>query len=130
MVEATLEDPKQVLRAQERKARDAAMIRMKMDGLDYDERMERFSRVTYPKPLEDMLQAAFDEYRHDVPWANDYWLSPKSVMRDMVETRVRFHRLHRALRHRPLRRHAAALPVRRIPRVGAYRSAGKARRAA
>ena len=33
-----------------------------------------------------MLEAAFDQYRHDVPWANDYWLSPKSVVRDMVET--------------------------------------------
>ena len=86
MVEATLEDPKQVLRAQERQARDEAMIRMKEDGLDYDERMDRLQEITYPKPLEDMLQAAFDEYRHDVPWANDYWLSPKSVMRDMVET--------------------------------------------
>lgn len=86
MVEATLEDPKQVLRAQERQARDEAMIRMKEDGLDYDERMDRLQEITYPKPLEDMLQTAFDEYRHDVPWANDYWLSPKSVVRDMVET--------------------------------------------
>ena len=86
MVEATLEDPKQVLRAQERQARDEAMIRMKEDGLNYDERMDRLQEITYPKPLEDMLQAAFDEYRHDVPWANDYWLSPKSVVRDMVET--------------------------------------------
>lgn len=86
MVEATLEDPKQVLRAQERQARDEAMIRMKEDGLDYDERMDRLQEITYPKPLEDMLQAVFDEYRHDVPWANDYWLSPKSVVRDMVET--------------------------------------------
>lgn len=86
MVEATLEDPKQVLRAQERQARDEAMIRMKEDGLDYDERMDRLQEITYPKPLEDMLQAAFDEYRHDVPWANDYWPSPKSVVRDMVET--------------------------------------------
>ena len=86
MVEATLEDPKQVLRAQERQARDEAMIRMKEDGLDYDERMDRLQEITYPKPLEDMLQAAFDEYRHDVPWANDYWLRPQSVVRDMVET--------------------------------------------
>ncbi len=86
MVEATLEDPKQVLRAQERQARDQAMTRMKEDGLDYDERMDRLQEITYPKPLEDMLSAAFDEYRHDVPWANDYWLSPKSVVRDMVET--------------------------------------------
>ncbi|MEE1295361.1 MAG: DUF3516 domain-containing protein [Bifidobacterium sp.] len=86
MVEATLEDPKQVLRAQERQARDAAMADMKADGVEYEDRMERLQEITYPKPLEDMLQAAFDEYRHDVPWANDYWLHPKSVVRDMVET--------------------------------------------
>ena len=86
MVEATLEDPKQVLKAQERQARDAAMTAMKEEGLDYDERMDRLQEITYPKPLEDMLDAAFTQYRRDVPWANDYWLSPKSVIRDMVET--------------------------------------------
>ena len=61
MVEATLEDPRQVLRAQERKARDAAMAEMKMDGVDYDERLERIADVTYPKPLEDLLDAAFSK---------------------------------------------------------------------
>ena len=86
MVEATLEDPRQVLRAQERAAKDEAMSSMKADGLDYDERMDRLAEITYPKPLEDMLDAAFTRYRHDVPWANDYWLSPKSVVRDMVQT--------------------------------------------
>ncbi|WP_241520091.1 DEAD/DEAH box helicase [Bifidobacterium catulorum] len=86
MVESTLEDPRQVLRAQERQARDKALADMKADGLDYDERMDRLQEITYPKPLEDMLDAAFTQYRRDVPWANDYWLSPKSVLRDMVET--------------------------------------------
>ena len=86
MVEATLEDPRQVLRAQERAAKDKAMADMKADGLDYDERMDRLAEITYPKPLKDLLDAAFTKYRHDVPWANDYWLSPKSVVRDMVET--------------------------------------------
>ena len=86
MVEATLEDPKQVLRVQERQARDKAMADMKADGLDYDERMDRLQDITYPKPLEDTLDAAFAQYRKDVPWANDYWLSPKSVLRDMIET--------------------------------------------
>jgi superfamily II RNA helicase len=86
MVEATLDDPKQVLKAQQRQARDTAMATMKADGIDYDERMERLQAITYPKPLEELLDAAFTTYRHDVPWANDYWLSPKSVIRDMVET--------------------------------------------
>lgn len=86
MVEATLEDPRQILRVQERKAKDKAMQEMKDDGIDYDERLERLQDITYPKPLNELLSAAFAQYRHDVPWANDYYISPKSVLRDMVET--------------------------------------------
>ena len=90
MVEATLEDPRQVLRAQERKARDAAMAEMKMDGVDYDERLERIAEVTYPKPLEDLLDAAFGKYCDAVPWARDYCLRPKSVLRDMLASAADF----------------------------------------
>ena len=90
MVEATLEDPRQVLRAQERKARDAAMAEMKMDGVDYDERLEPIAEVTYPKPLEDLLDAAFGKYCDAVPWARDYCLRPKSVLRDMLESAADF----------------------------------------
>lgn len=86
MVEATLEDPKQVLRAQERTARDRAMAEMKADGVEYEERLERIQDVTYEKPLEELLDAAFDKYCQEVPWANDYQLSPKSVLRDMLES--------------------------------------------
>lgn len=86
MVEATLEDPKQVLRAQERQARDAAMAAMKTDGVDYEERLERIQDVTHPKPLEELLDVAFAEYCAKVPWAADYALSPKSVLRDMLES--------------------------------------------
>lgn len=86
MVEATLEDPKQILRAQERRARDAAMNAMKAEGIDFEERLDRLQDVTYPKPLEEMLDVAFATYCAQVPWANDYELSPKSVLRDMLET--------------------------------------------
>ena len=86
MVEATLDDPMPVLKAQQRQARDKAMQEMKADDIDYDERMERLQEITYPKPLEDLLNQAFDTYRQSVPWAGDYMLSPKSVLRDMVET--------------------------------------------
>ena len=85
MVEATLEDPKQVLRAQERAARSRAMAEMKADGIDFEKRKERLQDVTYPKPLEDLLDTAFATYCAEVPWANDYELSPKSVLRDMLE---------------------------------------------
>ena len=86
LVEATLENPRQVLRAQERKAKDAAMAEMKADGVEYEERLERLAEVTYPRPLEDLLAHAFGLYCQTVPWARDYELEPKSVLRDMVET--------------------------------------------
>ena len=86
MAEATLEDPWQILRAQQRVARDRAMSEMKAEGIDYDERMERLQEVTWPKPLEELLEPAFAQYCEQVPWARDFALSPKSVLRDMVET--------------------------------------------
>ncbi len=86
MAEATLEDPRQVLRAQERKERDRAIAEMKADGVEYEERMERLAEVTYPRPLEDLLASAFERYCEDIPWARDFELSPKSVLRDMLET--------------------------------------------
>ncbi|MEE8724375.1 MAG: DUF3516 domain-containing protein [Atopobiaceae bacterium] len=86
MIEATLENPWSILRAQERRARDAAMAQMKADGIDYDERMERIVDISYPKPLEGLLNAAFESYCEKVPWARDFQLRPKSVLRDMLET--------------------------------------------
>ena len=85
MAEATLEDPRQVLRAQERAARDKAMADMKADGVEYEERLEKLADVTYPRPLEDLLEAAFERYCAEVPWARDFALAPKSVLRDMLE---------------------------------------------
>ena len=90
MVEATLENPWQVLRMQERRARDRAIAEMKAEGIEYDERMERLQEVTYPKPLEELLDAAFERYCEDVPWARDFELQPKSVLREMLESAADF----------------------------------------
>ena len=62
------------------------MSAMKAEGVDFEERLDRLEDVSYPKPLEDMLEVAFAKYCAQVPWANDYELSPKSVLRDMLET--------------------------------------------
>lgn len=86
LAEATLENPRQVLRAQERRAKEKAMAEMKAEGIEYEERVERLADVTYPKPLEELLDAAFARYCEDVPWARDFQLEPKSVLRDMLET--------------------------------------------
>src|SRR5690606_23507411 len=85
VIEATLEDPRVILRAQEHRARGEAVAAMKAEGIEYDERMELLEEVTHPQPLKELLGEAFEAYAREVPWARDYELSPKSVVREMVE---------------------------------------------
>ncbi|WP_019137790.1 DEAD/DEAH box helicase [Cellulomonas massiliensis] len=90
VIEATLDDPRQVLAAQENKARGEAVAAMKADGLDYDERMALLEDVTYPRPLAELLETAFATYRRTNPWVADLALSPKSVVRDLHERAMTF----------------------------------------
>ncbi len=85
MVESTLDDPRQVLAAQQKKARGEAVAAMKADGLEYDERMALLEDVSYPRPLADLIEATFGIYRRTNPWVADHTPSPKSVVRDMAE---------------------------------------------
>jgi superfamily II RNA helicase len=89
-IESTLEDPRQVLSAQLKRARGEAVAQMKADGLEYEERMEALEHVTYPMPLADLMEQAYDTYRRGHPWIADYRLSPKSVARDMYEQAMSF----------------------------------------
>jgi superfamily II RNA helicase len=90
VIESTLEDPRQVLSAQQFKARGEAVQAMKADGVEYDDRMALLENVTHPKPLEELLNAAYETYRQGHPWVADYHLSPKSVARDMYERAMTF----------------------------------------
>ncbi len=85
VVEATLDDPRQVLVAQEKKARGEAVAAMKAEGLEYDERMALLEDVTHPRPLAELIEATFTIYRRTNPWVADHIPSPKSVVRDMAE---------------------------------------------
>src|SRR3954463_2547525 len=90
VVESTLDDPRQILAAQQNKARGEAVAAMKADGVEYEERMERLQDITYPKPLEELLFHAYNTYRKSHPWVGDHPLSPKSVIRDMYERAMSF----------------------------------------
>ena len=85
VIEAILEDPRQVLWAQESKARGEAVAAMKLDGIEYEERMERLEEITWPKPLADLLEVTLAAYRKTHPWISPDALSPKSVVREMYE---------------------------------------------
>ncbi len=90
VVEAVLEDPRPLLYAQQRVARDQAMAAMKAEGLEYDERMARLDDVTWPRPLDDLLEGAFAAYVRSNPWVGDREISPKSVVREMIENAETF----------------------------------------
>ncbi len=90
VIEAILEDPRQVLWAQEFKARGEAVAAMKLDGVEYEERMERLEEVTWPKPLGEQLEAMLATYRQTHPWISADALSPKSVVREMYERGMTF----------------------------------------
>lgn len=90
IIEATLDSPRPVLSAQEHLARGEAIGAMKAEGIEYDQRMELLEAITHPKPLEDLLDAAFETYRASQPWAMDFEVKPKSVVRDMYERAMTF----------------------------------------
>jgi superfamily II RNA helicase len=90
VIEATLEDPRQILAAQLNKARGDAVAAMKAEGIEYDERIELLDDVTYPRPLEELLQHTYEVYLQTNPWAADSPLSPKSVVREMWERGLSF----------------------------------------
>jgi Domain of unknown function (DUF3516)/Helicase conserved C-terminal domain len=90
VIEATLEDPRQILAAQLNKARGEAVAAMKAEGIEFDQRMELLDEVTYPRPLDELLGHAFEVYLQSNPWAADGQLSPKSVVREMWERAFTF----------------------------------------
>ena len=90
IVESTLDDPRAVLSQQEFQARGEAVAAMKAEGIEYDERMELLEQITYPKPLDELLTAAFETFSAAQPWIRDFELHPKSVVRDMYERAMSF----------------------------------------
>ncbi|MGH3468849.1 MAG: DUF3516 domain-containing protein, partial [Thermocrispum sp.] len=90
VIESTVDDPRQVLSQQQFLARGEAVAALKADGVEYEERMTLLEEVTYPKPLEALLLAAYETYRHGHPWVADTQPSPKSVVRDMYERAMNF----------------------------------------
>lgn len=90
VIESVTENPWPALYAQQRVAKGELINRLKADGVDYNERMALADDVTWPQPLADLLQSALAIYAKSNPWVGDYELSPKSVVRQMIEEAMTF----------------------------------------
>lgn len=86
VIEAILEDPRQILLAQQSAAKGALLAELKADGVEYTERMALLDEVTWPRPLEEDLEAALEIYRKGRPWVAADDLSPKSIVRELYES--------------------------------------------
>src|SRR5699024_11200313 len=83
-------DPRQVLQAQQSQRRGEEIAALKAEGVDYTERMAIVEDVTWPKPLEELLEQSYDTFAESNPWVKEFELSPKSVVRDMLENAMTF----------------------------------------
>ena len=88
--EAILDDPRQVLIAQQKQRRGEEIAALKADGVDYTDRMNIVEDITWPKPLEELLEQAYDTFAETNAWVKEFELRPKSVVRDMLENAMAF----------------------------------------
>ena len=88
--EAILDDPRQVLIAQQKQRRGEEIAALKADGVDYTDRMNIVEDITWPKPLEELLDQAYDTFAETNAWVKEFELRPKSVVRDMLENAMTF----------------------------------------
>jgi hypothetical protein len=90
VTEAILEDPRPILYAQERKAKNELMARLKAERVPFEERIARLDKITWPKPGAEFIYATFDLFAEKHPWVGGDDIRPKGVARDIFETYSEF----------------------------------------
>ncbi len=85
LVESILEDPDIVLRKQLDKVKDQKMAEMKMDGIEYDQRMEELEKLEHPKPNREFVYSTFNAFAARHPWVGEENIHLKSIAREMFE---------------------------------------------
>ncbi len=88
--EAILENPQAILFKQLDVIKGRLISEWKAEGVEYEERMKRLEEVTWPKPKAEMLYELFNAFEKAHPWVGEQNISPKSIMRDMLEQYLSF----------------------------------------
>jgi superfamily II RNA helicase len=85
LAESILEDPDFILRKQLDRVKTDAMVEMKAQGLDYNERMEELEKLEYPKPNREFIYPTFNAFAARHPWVGTENIRLKSIAREMFE---------------------------------------------
>ncbi len=109
LVESILENPELILRKQLDRVKDEAIVEMKAQGMEYEQRMAELENLEYPKPNREFIYSTFNEFAARHPWVGQENIRPKSIAREMFEEYrsfadyIEIYGLHRAegllLRH-------------------------------
>jgi len=91
LVEAILENPKVILRKQLDQKKTELINRLKAEGVEYEERMEKLDQVDIDKPLADFIYTTFNTFAKEHPWVGAENVKPKSIVRAMYEGYASFH---------------------------------------
>ncbi|MEI2722796.1 MAG: DUF3516 domain-containing protein [Verrucomicrobiota bacterium] len=86
LVESIIEDPDIILRKQLDRVKDQKMAEMKMEGIEYDKRMEELEKLEYPKPNREFVYSTFNAFADKHPWVGQENIRPKSIAREMFES--------------------------------------------
>ncbi|MGA2281511.1 MAG: DUF3516 domain-containing protein [Verrucomicrobiota bacterium] len=86
LVESILEDPDIILRKQLDRVKDQKMAEMKMEGIEYDQRMEELEKLEHPKPNQEFIYSTFNAFADRHPWVGQENIRPKSIAREMFES--------------------------------------------
>jgi superfamily II RNA helicase len=86
LVESIIEDPELILRKQLDRVKDQKMAEMKMEGMEYQKRMEELDKLEYPKPNREFVYSTFNAFADKHPWVGQENIRPKSIAREMFES--------------------------------------------
>ncbi|MBI3554985.1 MAG: DUF3516 domain-containing protein [Deltaproteobacteria bacterium] len=86
LVESILEDPDLILRKQLDRLKTIKMGELKMQGLDFDDRIAELEKLEYPKPNRDFIYETFNTFSAAHPWVGQENIRPKSIARELFET--------------------------------------------
>ena len=85
LVESILENPDIILRKQLDKLKTQKMAELKMEGMEFDKRIEELEKLEFPKPNREFVYATFNAFADRHPWVGQENIRPKSIAREMFE---------------------------------------------
>jgi superfamily II RNA helicase len=85
LVESILDNPEAILNKQLDSLKRVKLEELKLQGVEYDDRIAELEKLEYPKPLRDFIYETFNIFSKQHPWIGQENIRPKSIAREMYE---------------------------------------------